>query len=100
MQTAFTFRRGEEIRQREAGLNILQKYWKAFAPRNAEEWDVRIKNSGGYIVAGYVGNVIAGVLEALKLDTGGDPLRVPNTFSELTADGSWRTHRDSVDTVM
>jgi len=60
----------------------------------------RIANSGGYVVAAYVGNVIAGVLEAMRLDIGGDPRQVPTTFQELTADGTWRTHRDSGDTVI
>jgi hypothetical protein len=100
MQQSFTFRRGEDIDQREAGLDILQKYWKAFAPRNTEEWGLRIANSGGYIVAAYVDNVIAGILEGMRLDTGGDPFQVPNTFRGLTADGTWKTHRDCGDTVM
>ena len=100
METSFTFRRGEEIDQREAGVRILQKYWKAFAPRDVYEWGQRIANSGGYVVAAYVGNVIAAVLEAMRLDVGGDPNQVPTTFEELTADGTWKTHRDSGDTVM
>ena len=100
MQTSVTFRRGEEIDQRETGVGILQKYWKAFAPKDVYEWDQRIANSGGYVVAAYVGNVIAGILEAMRLDIGGDSLRVPATFQELTADGTWRTHKDSGDTVM
>ena|ERR1700674_2593047 len=100
METSLTFRRGEEIDQREAGVGILQKYWKAFAPRDVYEWSQRIANSGGYVVAAYVGNVIVGVLEAMRLDIGGDPYKVPATFQELTADGKWRTHRDSGDTVM
>src|SRR6267142_3098530 len=95
-----TFRHGEEIDQREAGVRILQRYWKAFAPRDVHEWSQRIANSGGHVVAAYVGNVIAAVLEAMRLDIGGDPHRVPATFQELTADGTWKTHRDSGDTVI
>ena len=98
--TSITFRRGDEIDQREAGVSILQKYWKGFAPRNACEWGQRIANSGSYMVAAYVDNVIAGILEAIRLDIGGDPYQVPATFQELTADGTWSTHRDSGDTVV
>lgn len=95
-----TFRRGEEIDQREAGLGILQQYWKAFAPRDVYEWGHRIADSSGYVVAAYVNNVIAGVLEGIRLDTGGNPYNVPATFKELTADGTWSNHKDSGDTVM
>jgi hypothetical protein len=94
------FRHGEDIEQREAGVGILQKYWKAFAPRDVNEWSERIANSGGYVVAGYVGSVIAGILEAMKLDVGGDPSQIPSTFHELTADGTWKTHSNSGDTLM
>ena len=94
------FRRGEEIDQREAGLGILQKYWKGFAPRDAYEWGQRIANSRGYVVAAYVNNVIAGVLEGMRLDTGGNPDNVPTTFKELTADGTWSNHKESGDTVI
>src|SRR5205814_3787204 len=52
------------------------------------------------VVAAYVGNVIAAILEAMRLDTAGDPARVPLTFDELTADGTWKTHKESGDTVM
>ena len=100
MQTSLTIRRGEQIDQREAGVVILQKYWKAFAPRDVYEWDQRITNSGGYIVAAYIGGVIAGVLQAMRLDIGGDPLKVPATFQELTAHGTWSSHSKSGDTVM
>jgi len=95
-----TFRHGEDIDQRETGVRILQRYWKAFAPKDANQWGERIANAGGYVVAAYVGNIIAGVLEAMRFDSGGDPERVPGTFGELTADGTWKTHRDSGDTVM
>jgi hypothetical protein len=98
--TSITFRSGDEIDQREAGVSILQKYWKEFAPRDTWEWGQRIANSGSYIVAAYVDNVIAGILEAIRLDIGGDPYQVPATFQELTADGTWSTHRDSGDTVI
>jgi hypothetical protein len=100
MERSLTFRQGEQIDQHEACVALLQKYWKAFAPGDAYEWDERIANSGGYVVAAYIGNVIAGVLEAMRLDIGGDPHQVPTTFQELTADGTWRTHRDSGDTVI
>src|SRR5215813_9264950 len=100
MVTSLIFRHGEEIDQREAGLSILRSYWKQFAPRDVSEWGQRIANSGRYIVAAYVDDVIAGILEAMRLDIGGDPGQVPDTFQELTADGTWRTHRDSGDTVM
>jgi hypothetical protein len=98
--TSVTFRVGDEIDQREAGVCILQNYWKAFAPKNTGEWSQRIANSGSHIVAAYVDDVIAGILEAIRIDTGGDPYRVPATFQELTADGTWSTHRDSGDTVV
>ena len=98
--TSVTFRRGDEIDQREAGVSILQKYWKGFAPRDTWEWGQRIGNAGTYMVAAYVDNVIAGILEAMRLDIGGDPYQVPATFQELTADGTWSTHRDSGDTVI
>ena len=100
METSLKFRQGEHIDQRDAGVDILKKYWKAFAPRNVNEWGERIANSGGYVVAAYIGDVIAGVLEAMRLDIGGDPHRVPTTFQELTADGTWKTHSDSGDTVI
>src|SRR5262245_40972753 len=100
MQTSLTFRRGEEIDQRDAGVSILQKYWKEYAPKDVSEWSQRIANSGGYMVAAYVGNVIAGILEAIRLDIEGDPDRVPATFQELTGGGTWSTHKDSGDTVM
>jgi len=100
MQTSLTFRGGEEIDQREAGVRILQEYWKEFAPKDVSEWSQRIANSGRYMVAAYVGNVIAGILEAIRLDIEGDPYRVPATFQELTGDGTWSTHKDSGDTVM
>jgi len=100
MQTSVTFRRGEDIDQREAGVSILQKYWKEFAPKDVSEWSQRIANSGGYLVAAYIGNVIAGILEAIRLDIEGDPNRVPTTFQELTGDGTWITHKDSGDTVI
>jgi len=94
------FRRGEEIDQREAGLSILQKYWKGFAPTDGYEWGQRIANSRGYVVAAYVNNVIAGVLEGIRLDTGGNPDNIPATFKELTANGTWNNHKDSGDTVV
>jgi len=100
MTTSLTFRSGEEIDQREAGVSILRKYWEEFAPKDVSDWGQRIANSGRYIVAAYVDDVIAGILEAMRLDIGGDPGQVPDTFQELTADGTWRTHRDSGDTVM
>lgn len=100
METPFTFRCGEEINQREAGVSVLQKYWKAFAPGNARDWGQRIANSRGHIAAAYAGNVIAGILEGMRIDTGGDPLRVPSTFNELTAGGTWTTHNDSGDTLI
>jgi hypothetical protein len=95
-----TFRSGNEIDQREAGVRILQKYWKAFAPKNSADWSQRIANSSSHIVAAYVDDVIAGILEAIRIDTGGDPYHVPATFQELTADGTWSTHRNSGDTVV
>jgi len=98
--TSFTFRRGEEIDQRETGVGILQKYWKEFAPKDVVDWSRRIANSGGYVVAAYVGNVIAGILEGMRLDVQGNPHNVPPTFRELTADGTWSTHKDSGDTVV
>jgi hypothetical protein len=100
MQTSVIFRCGEQIDQREAGLGILQKYWKAFAPKSTYQWGQRIANSGGYIVTAYVGDVIAGILEGIRLDLGGEPSNVPTTFDELTADGTWSNHRHSGDTVM
>src|SRR5262245_62009088 len=98
--TSVTFRCGEDIDQRETGVKILQKYWKEFAPRDAHEWGQRIANAGRYILAAYVGNVIAGILEGLRLQIGGDPQQVPSTFQELTADGTWSSHSDSGDTLM
>src|SRR5262249_26316910 len=56
MSLLLTFRHGEEIDQREAGVSILRRYWKQFAPRDVSEWDQRIANSGHYIVAAYVGD--------------------------------------------
>jgi len=100
LMTSVTFRHGEEIDQREAGVDILQKYWKEFAPRDVYEWGQRIANSAGYVVAAYVGDSIAGILEALRLDIGGDPQQVPATFQALTANGTWSNHSDSGDTVM
>src|SRR5215467_3307559 len=94
------FRHGDEIDQREAGVSILQKYWDRFAPSHAGEWGKRIANSGGYVVAAYVGSSIAGILEAIKLDIRGDPHQVPATFQELTANGTWSNHRETGDTVM
>src|SRR5262249_56346578 len=84
---------GKEIDQRRDGLTILQKYWKTFAPADAHQWGQRIANAGGHIVAAYVGNVIAGILEGLKLDLFGNPANIPATFQELTADGTWSTHK-------
>jgi hypothetical protein len=98
--TSITFRCGDEIDQRDAGIGILQRYWKGFAPKDSGEWAQRIANSGSHMVAAYVDNVIAGILEAIRLDIGGDPCRVPATFQELTADGTWSTHRESGDTVV
>jgi hypothetical protein len=100
MQTSVTFRCGQEIDQREAGLNILRKYWKEFAPADVHQWSKRITSAGSYIVAAYVGNVIAGILEGLKLDLHGNPADIPTTFQELTADGTWSTHRAYGDTVV
>ena len=57
MNTSLTFRCGEQIDQREAGVGILRKYWKSFAPKDVCEWSQRISASGGYIVAAYVGDV-------------------------------------------
>jgi hypothetical protein len=51
-------------------------------------------------LAAYVGNVIAGILEGIRLHLGGDPLQVPSTFHELTANGTWSTHSNSGDTLM
>jgi hypothetical protein len=56
MQTTLTFRCGEDIDQREAGVRILQKYWKTFAPKDVLDWSRRIANAGSYIVAAYAGN--------------------------------------------
>ena len=100
METSFTFRRGEEIDQREAGVAILQKYWKTFAPSDVLEWNQRIRNSGGCVIAAYDGGVIAGILEAMRLDCGGNPNNVPATFQELTAGGTWSAHKVAGDTVM
>src|SRR6476660_775754 len=98
METSLTFRCGEEIDQREAGVSVLRKYWKLFAPRDVSAWGERISNSCGHVIAAYVGNVLAGVLEALRIDAHGDPGQVPPTFQELTADGTWKTHKTSGDT--
>jgi hypothetical protein len=95
-----TFRCGQDIDQREVGLNILKKYWKAFAPIDAQQWEQRIASAGSYIVAVYVSNVIAGILEGLKLDLVGNPANVPATFRELTAEGTWRSHNAFGDTVV
>ena len=100
MQSSVTFSSGEEIDQREAGVGILQKYWKAFAPRDVREWGERIANSNGDIAAAYVGNVIAGILEGIRVDVGGDPSKVATTFQELTGEGTWHTNRTSGDTVV
>jgi hypothetical protein len=100
MQTSVTFRCAEDIDQREAAVGILQKYWKAFAPKDVVDWSRRIANSGSHIVAAYVGNAIAGILEAMRLDAGGDSSKVPATFQELTAGGTWSSHKPSGDTVM
>ena len=100
MDTSLTFRRGEEIDQREAGVGVLKKYWKSFGPRDVSAWSERISNSCGHVIAAYVGDVLAGVLEALRLDTHGDPGQVPATFQELTADGTWKTHTPSGDTLI
>lgn len=94
------FRCGDEIDQREAGVSVLQKYWKAFAPKDVYQWSQRIANSGGHVVAAYVGNVIAGILEGMRLDIGGEPSKVPTTFEELTAQGTWSNHKQSGDTVI
>ena len=100
MLTSVTFRCGQEIDQREVGLKILKKYWKAFAPIDAHQWGQRIASGGGYIVAAYVSNVIAGILEGLKLDLVGNPANIPATFRELTAEGTWRSHNAFGDTVV
>jgi hypothetical protein len=100
MLTSVTFRCGDEIDQRGAGVNILKKYWKQFAPKDTCEWGRRIANAGGYIVAAYVGDVIAGILEGMRLDLGGEPSKVPTTFQALTADGTWTSHLPSGDTVV
>src|SRR5947199_10292252 len=94
-----TFRCGEEIDQREACVSILKMYWKAFAPRSVHEWGERIANSGSYIVEAYVGDVIAAVLEGMRLDLDGDPNRVPKPFQVLPGDGTWKTHSHYGDTV-
>jgi len=99
MQT-LTVRCGDAIDQSEAAVCILQKYWKVFAPADLNAWGERIANAGAYVVAAYVGNVMAGVLEAIRLDIGGNPHKVPTTFQELTAGGTWSTHKDSGDTVI
>ena len=98
--TSVTFRCGQEIDQREVGLKILKKYWKAFAPIDAHQWGQRIASAGSYIVAAYVSNVIAGILEGLKLDLVGNPANIPATFRELTAEGTWRSHNAFGDTVV
>src|SRR5215475_1932440 len=100
MQNSLMFRCGEQIDQREAGVGLLQKYWKAFAPKNVADWSRRIANSNGYIAAAYVGNALAGVLEGMRLDIAGEPSKVPTTFQELTEDGSWSNHKQSGDTVV
>jgi hypothetical protein len=100
MLNSVTFRCGQEIDQREAGLNILRKYWKAFAPADLHQWDQRITSAGDYIVAAYVGNAIAGILEGLKVDLHGNPANIPTTFQELTGDGTWSTHEAYGDTVV
>ena len=100
MQAALTFRCGDEIDQREAGACLLQKYWKAFAPKNAQEWSERIRNAGRYIVGAYAENALVGILEAMKLDIGGNPGSIPETFAELTDGGTWSTHRACGNTVV
>ena len=100
MQASLTFRCGEDIDQREAGTGLLQKYWKAFAPKDAQEWSERIRNAGRCIVGAYAGSVLVGILEAMKLDIGGNPDNVPATFQELTDGGTWRPHQVSGDTVV
>jgi hypothetical protein len=100
MLTSVRFRCGDEIDQREAGVNILKMHWKEFAPKDTQRWGQRIANSGGYIVAAYVGDVIAGILEGMRLNLGGTPSKIPTTFRELTADGTWSNHQQSGDTVV
>jgi hypothetical protein len=100
MLNSVKFRCGQEIDQRELGLNILRKYWKAFAPADSHQWDQRITYAGDYIVAAYVGDVIAGILEGLKIDLQGNPADIPTTFQELTGDGTWSTHKPYGDTVV
>src|SRR5262245_29173677 len=99
-EASVAFRCGEQIDQREAGVRVLQKYWKAFAPKDVREWRQRIANSDKYMVAAYVGNAIAGILEGIRLDLGGNPSNIPQTFQELTADGTWSNHKPSGDTVV
>jgi hypothetical protein len=100
MLRSVTFRGGDEIDQQETGVDLLKKYWKQFAPQDTHDWKQRIANSGGYIVAGYVGNAIVGILEGIRLNIGGEPSRIPATFPELTADGTWKNHQQSGDTVV
>ena len=100
MPGIFSFRAGEQIGQRETGLSLLQKYWKTFAPRDIHEFNQRIRNSEDCMIAAYDGDVLAGLLEAMRLDIGGNPQAVPSTFNELTGGGTWSTHKASGDTVM
>jgi hypothetical protein len=44
--------------------------------------------------------VIAGILEGIRLNIGGESSRIPATFQELTADGTWKNHQQSGDTVV
>ena len=48
-EATVAFRCGDDIDQREAGVRLLQKYWKTFAPKDVLEWGQRIANSDGYI---------------------------------------------------
>ncbi len=81
-------------------LEILQNAWKDYAPRDTEQFEIRIKNSRGAIIGAFYKGKASAVVEPLFLNTAGDAENVPADFFSLTGNGDWSTHKADSDSVI
>ena len=81
-------------------LSHLQEEWGIYAPASIRDFQNRIYNSDGHIIAAYQDMEFMGIFEALRIYTGGDPFRIPDTFASLTGNGTWETHQKRGDTLV
>lgn len=89
---------GREIRGRKQISSILKGIWEIYGP-SIYMLNKEICNSDGYITVSYLDNP-ASILRSIRIQTGGDALRVPDTFVKLTGRNTWKTHNPAGDSIV